>query len=96
MSPLLFDNHGSQLDASEPPAVAVRLAHAGQEKPNEGLGRTGGVMRKLLGWVGAILGSSVGWWAGGRVGITTAVLVSAVGTGVGLYLGWWAAERLLD
>jgi hypothetical protein len=53
-------------------------------------------MRKLLGWVGAILGSSVGWWAGARVGTMTAMLVSAVGTGAGLPLGWWAAERLLD
>jgi hypothetical protein len=55
-----------------------------------------GAMRKLLGWVGAILGSSIGWWAGARVGTMTAVLVSAMGTGAGLYLGWWAAERLLD
>jgi hypothetical protein len=53
-------------------------------------------MRKLLGWVGAILGSSVGWWAGARVGTMTAMLVSAVGTGGWPLLGWWAAERLLD
>ena len=53
-------------------------------------------MKKLLGLVGATLGSGVGWWAGARVGTMTAVVVSAVGTGAGLYLGWWAAERLLD
>jgi hypothetical protein len=53
-------------------------------------------MSRLLGWVGAAIGGSVGWWAGARVGIMTAVVVSAVGTGAGLYLGWWAAERLLD
>jgi hypothetical protein len=53
-------------------------------------------MKKLLGCVGAILGSSVGWWVGASVGTMTAMLVSAVGTGAGLYLGWWAAERLLD
>jgi hypothetical protein len=53
-------------------------------------------MKKLLGWVGAIVGGSVGWWAGARVGLMTAAVVSAVATGVGLYLGWWAADRLLD
>jgi len=53
-------------------------------------------MRKLLGWVGATLGGSVGWWGGARVGITTAVVASAVATGAGLYLGWWLSDRLLD
>jgi hypothetical protein len=53
-------------------------------------------MRKLLGWVGAAVGGSVGWWGGARVGIMTAVVVSAVASGVGLYLGWWTADRLLD
>ena len=53
-------------------------------------------MRKLLGWVGATVGGSLGWWGGARVGVMTAVCVSAVATGLGLYLGWWAAERLID
>jgi hypothetical protein len=53
-------------------------------------------MKKLLGWVGATVGGAVGWWAGARVGLMSAVVVSAVGTGVGLYLGWWTAERLLE
>ena len=53
-------------------------------------------MRKLLGWVGATVGGSLGWWAGARAGVMPAVVVSAVATGAGLYLGWWAAERLLD
>jgi phage tail tape-measure protein len=53
-------------------------------------------MRKWLGWVGAILGSSAGWWAGARLGLMPAVIGSAVGTGAGLYLGWWIAERLMD
>ena len=51
-------------------------------------------MSKLLGWVGAALGGAVGWWAGARVGLVTAVMLSAVGTGVGMYLGRWAAARL--
>lgn len=53
-------------------------------------------MRKLLGWIGATVGSALGWWAGARIGVMTAVFVSAVGTGAGLYAGWWAADRLVD
>jgi hypothetical protein len=53
-------------------------------------------MRKLLGGVGATVGGSLGWWAGARVGVMTAVVASAVTTGVGLYIGWWASDRLLD
>ncbi|MES2177149.1 MAG: hypothetical protein V4550_04725 [Gemmatimonadota bacterium] len=44
-------------------------------------------MSKLLGFVGAVLVSSVGWWLGSFVGIMTAVILSAVGTGVGIYAG---------
>jgi len=51
---------------------------------------------KLLGWIGAVLGGAVGWWAGASVGVMTAVLLSAVGTGLGLYVGRWSADRLLD
>lgn len=47
-------------------------------------------MAKLLGFIGATVGSAVGWWLGERVGIMTAVVVSAVGTGVGI----WAGRRL--
>jgi hypothetical protein len=53
-------------------------------------------MRKWLGWMGATVGSGVGWWAGARLGLVTAAVASAVGTGAGLYLGWWAADRLVD
>jgi uncharacterized membrane protein YeaQ/YmgE (transglycosylase-associated protein family) len=44
-------------------------------------------MTKLLGFVGATVGSAIGWWAGAPVGTMTAFMLSAVGTGVGLYLG---------
>jgi len=53
-------------------------------------------MRKLLGWVGATLGGSIGWWGGARAGVMTAVIVSAIGSGAGLYFGWWTADRLVD
>ena len=44
-------------------------------------------MSKLLGFVGATVGSGLGWWAGSAVGIMTAFMLSTVGTGIGLYLG---------
>jgi len=53
-------------------------------------------MKKLLGWVGATAGGSVGWWAGSGVGVMTAVVASAIATGAGLFLGWWLADRILD
>jgi len=47
-------------------------------------------VKRLLGFVGATIGSAVGWWLGAHIGLTTAVVVSAVGTGLGL----WAGVRL--
>jgi hypothetical protein len=44
-------------------------------------------MQKLLGFVGASVIGSVGWWAGARVGVMTGFFLSMVGTGVGLYAG---------
>jgi len=44
-------------------------------------------MSKLLGFVGATLGSYAGWFIGEPFGIFTALLVSFVGTGFGLYYG---------
>jgi hypothetical protein len=45
------------------------------------------VSTRLLGFVGAMAGSALGWWAGEKVGIMTAVILSAIGTGVGIYAG---------
>ncbi len=53
-------------------------------------------MIKLLGWIGATLGSAVGWWVGDRIGLFAAFLLSVVGTGAGLYLGRWMADALVD
>ena len=44
-------------------------------------------MTKLLGFVGATVGSSLGWWMGSRAGTMTAFMLSMVGTGVGIYYG---------
>jgi uncharacterized membrane protein YeaQ/YmgE (transglycosylase-associated protein family) len=44
-------------------------------------------MGKLLGFVGATVGSYLGWWIGSSYGIMTAFIVSMVGTGVGIYAG---------
>jgi uncharacterized membrane protein YbhN (UPF0104 family) len=50
----------------------------------------------LLATVGALVGGSLGWWLGARVGPITAVAASALGTGVGLYAGRRLAARLSE
>lgn len=47
-------------------------------------------MEKLMGFVGATVGSLVGWYLGILIGFTTAVVLSMVGSGFGL----WAGRRL--
>ena len=42
-------------------------------------------MGKLIGFVGAIVGSTIGWWLGARIGTMTAFILSVVGTGLGLF-----------
>ena len=49
-------------------------------------------MNKLLGFIGATVGGSVGWWLGERAGMMTAFIVSIIGTGAGMY----AARRWLS
>jgi uncharacterized membrane protein YbhN (UPF0104 family) len=50
-------------------------------------------MTKLMGFIGATLGSAVGWWLGAKVGMMTAFMVSTVGSGVGIYFGRRAAAH---
>jgi hypothetical protein len=51
-------------------------------------------MQKLLGFLGATLIGSVGWWIGARVGVMTGFSLSMIGTGVGLYAGRRIADHL--
>lgn len=44
-------------------------------------------MTKLLGFVGALGGSYLGWALGSPLGLFGAFIVSVVGTGAGLYAG---------
>ena len=44
-------------------------------------------MRAVIGWMGAFLAGSAGWWLGAKVGLGTAVVLGAVASGVGLYAG---------
>lgn len=53
-------------------------------------------MEKLMGFVGATLGSLAGWYLGDLIGFATAVVLSMVGTGFGMWLGRWAAQRWLE
>ncbi len=50
-------------------------------------------MKKLFGTLGSVIGSSIGWWAGAKVGIMTAFMVSMVGTGLGIYAGIKVFDR---
>ena len=50
-------------------------------------------MTKLMGFIGATVGSAIGWWLGAKVGIMTAYMVSTVGSGVGIYFGRRAGEH---
>ncbi len=43
-------------------------------------------MGRLLVFLGAMIGGSLGWWLGALVGVVTAFMVSTVGTGAGIYI----------
>jgi hypothetical protein len=51
-------------------------------------------MGKLLGFVGASVVGSIGWWMGAPVGFMTAFFLSMIGTGVGMYAGRRLADYL--
>jgi hypothetical protein len=53
-------------------------------------------MEKLMGAVGATVGSLVGWYLGDLVGFGTAMFLSLVGTAFGLWAGRWALRRWLE
>ena len=50
-------------------------------------------MRKLLIFVGAMLGSTIGWYLGAPIGTMTAFMVSTLGSGAGMYAGAKVAQR---
>lgn len=52
-------------------------------------------MRGLIGWLGAFLAGSAGWWLGAKVGFGTALMLSVVAAGVGMYAGYrWFDQNL--
>ena len=53
-------------------------------------------MSRLLGFLGATLGSMFGWWLGAHIGLMTAFFVSIFGTGIGLYSGRRVAANYLE
>lgn len=53
------------------------------------------IVRTLIGWLGAFLLGSAGWWVGAKVGLGTGVLLGAVGSGGGLWAGYrWFDDNL--
>jgi hypothetical protein len=47
----------------------------------------GATVRKMLTFVGATVGGSIGWWLGARIDLFTAFIVSMLGTAAGIYYG---------
>ncbi len=52
-------------------------------------------MERILGMIGAGLGSLAGWWLGAKIGFMTAFFLSTLGTGFGLYYGRRLARQWL-
>jgi hypothetical protein len=53
------------------------------------------VVRGLIGWLGAFLAGSAGWWLGAKAGLGMAVVLGAVASGAGLYVGFrWFDQNL--
>lgn len=51
-------------------------------------------MTKMMGFIGATVGSAIGWWAGAHLGTMTAFIFSVLGTAAGVYGGKQLAGRL--
>ena len=52
-------------------------------------------MNKLVGFIGATIGSYGGWALGARYGIMTAFMLSIVGTGLGTYFARRVVQDML-
>ena len=52
-------------------------------------------MKKLFGFLGTTVASTIGWYAAAKFGFMTAFFVSTIAGGVGLYYGVKAANHLL-
>jgi hypothetical protein len=50
---------------------------------------------RILGLIGATIGSAIGWWLGARIGLMTAFFISTLGAGFGLYYGTRLARHWL-
>ncbi len=52
-------------------------------------------MTRLFGFLGATIGSWLGWWMASSAGFFTAFLVSMVGMAAGIYFGKRVAQHYL-
>jgi uncharacterized membrane protein YeaQ/YmgE (transglycosylase-associated protein family) len=53
-------------------------------------------MNKLVGFIGATIGSYAGWALGARVGMMTAFMLSIVGTAAGIYVARRAVQDMFS
>lgn len=51
------------------------------------------MLTKLVLFIAATVGGSIGWWAGSGVGLMTSFFLSVVGTGLGIYFGKRFAQQ---
>jgi hypothetical protein len=92
----------SQIDESVPAASATGAALRWEQRWGAELRGSSRrtptclLVGKLLGFVGAAVGSSAGWWVGAHVGFMSAFFMSVVGTGAGLYVGRRLASEYLS
>jgi uncharacterized membrane protein YeaQ/YmgE (transglycosylase-associated protein family) len=52
-------------------------------------------VNKLVGFIGATIGSYAGWALGARVSMMTAFMLSIVGTGLGIYVARRVVQDML-
>ena len=52
-------------------------------------------MRTIIGWLGAMVLGSFGWWLGAKVGVGTAMTLGVITSAIGLWLGYrWFDQYL--
>lgn len=53
-------------------------------------------MDKIVGFIGMIVGSSIGGWIGAKIGLMSMMMLSAIGAGVGFYYSRKLWKDFLD
>jgi uncharacterized membrane protein YeaQ/YmgE (transglycosylase-associated protein family) len=76
--------------------MAVRVPSARSVRPEQEDLSGDSIMNKLVGFIGATIGSYAGWALGVRFGMMTAFMLSILGTGLGIYAGRRVVQDMLE